>query len=360
MVEYLHVIRRNSLYLLGSRKNKSRCNPTDPKPRYYVNRLSAQPQEGFDDRINDLLTLVTGETGVKARARNVIDYIFENPETLSGVMNNPALLNGLWDNDGGSGTDPADVDDDGDGYTENQGDCNDAVASIMPGATEVCGDSIDQDCDGSDAVCAGNIQDANLQACVDETGLSPDQITELDCSSRNISSLSGIDNLINLEVLWLHDNQISDIAPLQNLDLLLLDISTNQISNLGPLQNMLRLDRLVTYENPIIDISALQNLTQLTSLDASYSQIENVTPLQGLINLTDLSLEFNQISDVSPLQNLTAMVNLFLRDNCIDDFSTVENLPNLVEFGTVPQNDNCPVDGNAVDDDGDGYCVGSP
>ncbi len=35
-------------------------------------------------------------------------------------------------------------DDDGDGYTENQGDCNDSDNTIDPGAAEVCGDGIDQ------------------------------------------------------------------------------------------------------------------------------------------------------------------------------------------------------------------------
>ncbi len=43
--------------------------------------------------------------------------------------------------------DPSDRDDDGDGWTENEGDCDDADGSINPGATDVC-DSLDNDCDG--------------------------------------------------------------------------------------------------------------------------------------------------------------------------------------------------------------------
>ena len=49
--------------------------------------------------------------------------------------------------------DPNEVDDDGDGFTENEGDCNDSDTTIFPGAIEICGDGIDQDCDGSDLEC---------------------------------------------------------------------------------------------------------------------------------------------------------------------------------------------------------------
>jgi hypothetical protein len=39
-------------------------------------------------------------------------------------------------------------DNDGDGYTVVQGDCNDNNAAIHPGAIEVCGNNIDDNCNG--------------------------------------------------------------------------------------------------------------------------------------------------------------------------------------------------------------------
>jgi beta-glucanase (GH16 family) len=45
----------------------------------------------------------------------------------------------------------SDIDDDNDGYTENQGDCNDNDPTQNPGAIDLnCGDGIDQNCDGRD------------------------------------------------------------------------------------------------------------------------------------------------------------------------------------------------------------------
>lgn len=43
--------------------------------------------------------------------------------------------------------DPNERDDDGDGWTENEGDCDDADATTSPGEEDVC-DSADNDCDG--------------------------------------------------------------------------------------------------------------------------------------------------------------------------------------------------------------------
>lgn len=45
---------------------------------------------------------------------------------------------------------------DGDGfysYVDGGGDCDDSSSLVYPGASDACGDGIDQDCDGSDAAC---------------------------------------------------------------------------------------------------------------------------------------------------------------------------------------------------------------
>ena len=49
--------------------------------------------------------------------------------------------------EGGGSTDPFDSDDDGDGYAENDGDCDDGDPGIYPGAADGCDDQ-DDDCDG--------------------------------------------------------------------------------------------------------------------------------------------------------------------------------------------------------------------
>jgi hypothetical protein len=71
---------------------------------------------------------------------------------------------------------------DGDGYTENQGDCNNAVAAINPGATEVCGDGIDQDCSGADRVCMPEEIDDDGDGYTENQG---------DCSDLDINTYPG-------------------------------------------------------------------------------------------------------------------------------------------------------------------------
>ena len=46
--------------------------------------------------------------------------------------------------------DPLDVDNDEDGFTENDGDCDDFNNTIHPGASEILDNGVDEDCNGED------------------------------------------------------------------------------------------------------------------------------------------------------------------------------------------------------------------
>lgn len=78
-------------------------------------------------------------------------YVFEGDRLI--LVSHENYYRYLKPYSGGAGFDAAAVDDDGDGFSENQGDVDDADGTIHPDATEVCGDGIDQDCDGSDLPC---------------------------------------------------------------------------------------------------------------------------------------------------------------------------------------------------------------
>ncbi|MDO8519606.1 MAG: MopE-related protein, partial [Deltaproteobacteria bacterium] len=64
------------------------------------------------------------------------------------------------------------ADTDGDGfYSVCPTDCDDTDQSVNPAADEVCGDGIDNDCDGTDQACpGGEIDDDHDGFCEDENG----------------------------------------------------------------------------------------------------------------------------------------------------------------------------------------------
>ena len=66
--------------------------------------------------------------------------------TVSACSNN-FKDNGQEPGDTASGIDRLKVDDDGDGYTEDQGDCDDTAPEVFPGAEEIPYDGFDNDCD---------------------------------------------------------------------------------------------------------------------------------------------------------------------------------------------------------------------
>jgi hypothetical protein len=107
------------------------------------------------------------------------------------------------------------LDNDGDRYGVGDScfgvDCDDTRADVNPGATEVCGDDIDQDCANGDLACPENCIDADGDGygaagstdCVDEDG---NVLAEVDCADDNAAInvtatevCDGVDNNCNDE-----------------------------------------------------------------------------------------------------------------------------------------------------------------
>ena len=164
------------------------------------------------------------------------------------------------------------------------------------------------------------------------------QAIDLGCNS--VSDLTPLQNLVNLQRLWFEGNQVSDLTPLQNLvNLRELYFDNNQVSDLTPLQNLVNLQILYFNVNQVSDLTPLQNLVNLQQLGFNVNQVSDLTPLRNLINLQRLSFNGNQVSDLTPLRNLVNLQQLWLDGNQISDLTPLRNLVNLLIHGFQNMND---------------------
>ena len=62
----------------------------------YLNRLLEQPEEPKDDAVNSLLQLVTDDDATVTAAENLLDFVFEDMITLTGVMTDQGQVDGFF------------------------------------------------------------------------------------------------------------------------------------------------------------------------------------------------------------------------------------------------------------------------
>ena len=193
--------------------------------------------------------------------------------------------------------------------------------------------------------------DANLEAAVrDEIGKQSGDITtgdvasltRLSANSKNISNLSGIENLTALTELFLASNQITDISALSGLtEISSLDLWVNQITDISALANLTRLSSLSIHTNQITDISALQNLTSLDRLLVGSNQISDISVVTGLTALQTLGINSTLVTDLTPVVDNTGIGSgdeVDVRDLSLSSDATSTQIPALEARGvTVTQ-----------------------
>ena len=184
------------------------------------------------------------------------------------------------------------------------------------------------------------IPNPNLRAAIAEAlGKSPnapitveemERLERIDAEGRGIQDLTGLQYAINLEDLFLTENQISDLSPIAGLIKLRdLRLARNSISDISPLTGLKNLKVLGCSHNPIFDISPLAGLTELSILHIDRTLHKGLSPLAGLINLTHLNIVGNDFTDLSPLARLVNLKALWFSSKTASDLSPLAGLSNL-------------------------------
>ncbi len=161
----------------------------------------------------------------------------------------------------------------------------------------------------------------------DVTALSKmEQLDYLNLANNKITNVAPLSALKNVTYLTLAGNQIEDIKPLYSLPLKDLVLTRNKVKDLSGIEQINQLNKLFIGKNKIEDVTSLAKMTQLTELDLPNNELKDITPLSSLVNLQKLDLEANYISDLSPVSKLNKLVYLSFVANEIRDVRPVIEL----------------------------------
>ena len=108
-------------------------------------------------------------------------------------------------------------------------------------------------------------------------GKSYDQITILHCSSNQLTSLEGIENLVNLQVLYCSYNQLTNLKGIENLaNLQILFCYNNQLTSLEGVENLVNLQELYCYNNQLNSLKGIEKLANLQQLYCFNNQLTSL------------------------------------------------------------------------------------
>lgn len=154
-----------------------------------------------------------------------------------------------------------------------------------------------------------------------------------------IEHLPTFEEVASIDVLLADNYEIKSIEGAQYFTSAIeLDFHDNQISDLTPLASLTQLQRLELGNNPIEDITPLANLMNLYRLAIGFNyKTDSLEPLAKLVNLKQLFVCSNQLTDIRPLKALTKLEWVKLCNNKITDLSVLKELPHL-KFADVSCN----------------------
>ena len=152
--------------------------------------------------------------------------------------------------------------------------------------------------------------------------------------NNKLTKIENLENLTNLQVLYLNSNQLTKIENLGNLTnfLYLLDLGNNKLAKIENLEKLINLHWLHLGKNQFTKIENLEKLTNLEGLYLNLNELAKIENLEKLTNLRTLDLTFNELAKIENLENLTNLRELYLKSNQVTKIENLENLTNLQTF----------------------------
>jgi len=150
-------------------------------------------------------------------------------------------------------------------------------------------------------------------------------VTELSLRSDSLSDISPLRALTGLKALGCAGKNLTDLSPLQGMELISLNCSNSSVSDLTPLQGM-KLTDLQFGATQVSDLLPLRGMP-LRQLTFFGTNVSNLSSLQGM-PLTLLNCGSTPVSDLSPLRGMPLM-SLLINNTKVSDLSPLEECKSM-------------------------------
>ncbi|HVD98981.1 MAG TPA: leucine-rich repeat domain-containing protein [Cytophagaceae bacterium] len=152
----------------------------------------------------------------------------------------------------------------------------------------------------------------------------------LNCHSRSISDITGIQYFKKLTIINLSNNSISTLPALKNFsNLQQLYCDTNQLTSVPALNALTTLQVISFKKNNLTALPSLTGLTNLTMLRVGMNNLSALPSLSGLTSMTTLDASENNLTQLPDLSSLINLENLYCGKNALTVLPSLQTLVKL-------------------------------
>ena len=153
----------------------------------------------------------------------------------------------------------------------------------------------------------------------------------------NITALSDLAQMVNLEELALCNQKIEDISGLKELPLKKLYLSKNMITDFSVLLNLIDLDTLCIMENPAENLSVIGECTGILRLNIQGMNLTDIDFLKNLsldyLDMSNMEVENNIFEPLTEMKKLDTLCMCDVNEAAAETLSQMSTLKALFMWG---------------------------